>query len=783
MKKIYSSMITIIGVIQFDRMSLWAIVIGILITFGTLFSLHNSIQDVQNQVMALVVNAARSNIAKDLAFRQWSTRHGGVYVPTDERTPPNPYLEHIPERDISTPSGKRLTLMNPAYMLRQVMDEYAALYGIKGRIVSLKPLNPINSPDPWEEKALLAFQTGTQEVLEVSGEGLDASLRLMRPMFTEKGCLKCHGFQGYKVGDVRGGIGVQVPMRDFLETEVVALDNLKILHGCFWGIGIFLLVLYHWAIRARLMEQHKSQLVLQDNERHLRVERDFVREMINSVPGIFYLITLNGRFKLWNKKLEEMTGFSHEEMSVASPVDLFRGAECEYITERIKECFSQGFATAEANIVAKDGTVTPYYFVGHRIEYDGVRLLIGMGLDMSERKRMENALQQAKEVAEVANRVKSDFLATMSHEIRTPMNVVIGMGDVLLESGLNDEQIGYVNKLQSSGNNLLDLINQILDFSKIEAGQLHIVDEPVDLQATLHEVTGLLGMMVESKGLQLECIVDEAVPEWVMIDRIRLQQVLINLLSNALKFTEQGKITLKEQLDDPVTLHISVEDSGIGIEEEQLEHIFDVFAQSDAGITRRYGGTGLGLAISRRLVELMGGRIWVESQLGKGSIFHLILPMRPASPPDQPVMSEQKMAIFSDADLAMRILLVEDSEDNQTLIRTFLKKTPHRLTIAHDGKEAVQIVQEETFDLVFMDIQMPVMDGYTATRMIRQWEHETRQQQPLLIVALTAHALHGEEERCLEAGCDLYLSKPIKKQHLLEVIQQMGANLPLLANG
>ncbi|MBF0615092.1 MAG: PAS domain S-box protein [Magnetococcales bacterium] len=508
-------------------------------------------------------------------------------------------------------------------------------------------------------------------------------------------------------------------------------------------------------------------------EKTLREERDFIRAMINALPGVFYVISHQGRFHLWNKKLEEVSGLGHEEMAASSPADLFRGTEREYIAERIQEVFSKGFATAEASIVAKDGTVTPHYFVGHYIEQDGKPFLIGMGLDISERKSMENALHQAKEAAESASRVKSDFLATMSHEIRTPMNVVIGMGDVLIDSGINDEQKGYVLKLQGAGNNLLDLINQILDFSKIEAGQLHIVQEPVDLHAGLHEVSGMLRLMVENKGVQLDCIIDEAVPQWVISDRLRLHQVLLNLLSNALKFTEQGTITLREKLDDPDTLHVMVEDTGIGIEEAQLETIFEVFAQSDSSITRRYGGTGLGLAISRKLVDLMGGRIWVESRPGKGSTFHVRLPIRTAAPPDKSLAPTQPVDIPGGIDLAMRILLVEDSEDNQVLIRTFLKNTRHWLTVVADGKEAVEIVQEETFDLVFMDIQMPVMDGYTATRLIRQMERNTGRK-ALPIVALTAHALNGEEERSQEAGCDLYLSKPIKKQHLLEVIQQIG---------
>ncbi|MBF0154944.1 MAG: PAS domain S-box protein [Magnetococcales bacterium] len=509
-------------------------------------------------------------------------------------------------------------------------------------------------------------------------------------------------------------------------------------------------------------------------ENALRGERDFIHEMINALPGIFYLISSQGRFRLWNKKIEDVSGFSSEEMAVISPADLFRGGERDYITERIKEVFTHGFATAEASIVSKNGTVTPHSFVGQRIDRDGVPFLIGMGLDISAHKRLEGDLRQAKDAAENANLVKSDFLATMSHEIRTPMNVVIGMGDVLLESELGEEQRGYVKKLQEAGSNLLELINQILDFSKIDAGHLQIEEEPVNVAKLLREVTELFRVVSVGKGLSLVCETDGSLPDWVTGDKLRLRQILFNLLSNAIKFTESGHVVLRGRVDPKISdqMCLTVEDTGIGVAHGQMDVIFNPFTQGDSSITRRHGGTGLGLTISRRLVELMGGRIWLESRPGSGSTFHVTLPLRLAKPPPAPVEADTPGTDMHDPSL--HILVVEDAEDNQLLIRTFLKNTPHFLEIVENGEEAVRRVREKSFDLVFMDVQMPVMDGYTATRLIRQWEQKTRQR-PLCIIALTAHALHGESERSREAGCDLYLNKPIKKQRLLEVIRQMGA--------
>lgn len=407
-------------------------------------------------------------------------------------------------------------------------------------------------------------------------------------------------------------------------------------------------------------------------------------------------------------------------------------------------------------------------------------VLVGKMLYMVFRQfTLQQALEHAREIAESASRAKSDFLSAMSHEIRTPMNVVIGMGDVLLESNLGQEQQDHVMRLQAAGNSLMELINQILDFSKIEAGHLQIIEEAVQVRPLLAEARELLQVIASGKGLGIHCEVADEVPEWLVTDGVRLRQVLFNLLGNAIKFTEQGGITLRAGVTPGAPrLHVSVEDTGIGIDTEYLDRIFDPFTQADASIARRFGGSGLGLTLSRRLVERMGGHIWVESHKKAGTTFHVELPLRPTTAPISSITASpvpDRVEVCP----ALRILLVEDSEDNRLLVRTFLKNTPHHVEIALNGEEAVRQVESEPFDMVFMDVQMPVMDGYTATRLIRQREAETNRK-PLPIIALTAHALDGEAERSQQAGCSLYLSKPIKKQRILDVINQIGNQIKML---
>ena len=421
------------------------------------------------------------------------------------------------------------------------------------------------------------------------------------------------------------------------------------------------------------------------------------------------------------------------------------------------------------------------------------KLNVSLLEEMEERKKSAEKLVAARREAEQANMAKTLFLANMSHDIRTPMNGIIGMTELVLATDLSQEQRKFLKNIKISSNGLLGLLNDILDFSKIEAGQLLIVNHNFNFRKMLANIQSTMMFNATEKGLELKFPEeDDSLPVYVKGDELRLRQILLNLIGNAIKFTPKGSVTLKvsakKQNEYAIQLQFEVRDTGIGIPAEKQIEIFVGFTQADSSTTREFGGSGLGLTISRQLVEIMGGKIWLESQVGKGSNFHFIIVMAPGRRDNIP-----QMDAVTKPSKSLHILLADDNLLNREVAQLILEKDGHTVTTAENGLQALQWMETGNFDLILMDVQMPTMDGLTACAIIRQCEKgidlssyplpaglkerllQNCRGKHIQIVAITANAMEGDRQNCRDAGMDSYLTKPFDPVQMHQVIAECAA--------
>lgn len=519
-------------------------------------------------------------------------------------------------------------------------------------------------------------------------------------------------------------------------------------------------------------------------EEELKASEYRYRMLSDNAVDVVWSMDLERNFDYISPSVEILTGYTPEEaMSRTISESLTPESANEVLLlldKNLRDPRRDKVVTAEIEFIRKDGSTvwtetTANFILDKNGEITGIQ---GITRDITERKEYEDQLRKAKKAAEAANLTKSSFLANMSHEIRTPMNGIIGMAQMLLGTGLDGLQHKYCEDILASSEALLGILNDILDISRIEEGKLSIEKAPFDLRQIVEGVVDLFSLTAREKGLELRMEYEPGTPTSLIGDPARIRQVLNNFAGNAIKFTEEGYVSIRvecpEKNETSARIRVSVEDTGIGIDEENLDHIFGKFTQLDSTTKRRFSGTGLGLTISRELIELMGGKVGVESEQGKGSTFHfeLELPLDTSlrlAAPEVALPNRDIDKVAADkVDISGRVLVAEDNPVNQRVAQALLEKIGFDVEVVANGAEAVEKIENNSFDLVFMDCQMPVMDGYEATVEIRRLQKEDRP----VIIAMTAAAMQGDRSKCIDAGMDDYIAKPIKVDALTAIAEK-----------
>jgi len=552
-------------------------------------------------------------------------------------------------------------------------------------------------------------------------------------------------------------------------------------------IGTIIILL---VVLMTLMWNRKLQQKVDQKTREYAASEERLRLFFENSPDAIFIETEDGMVvdvntqacRLHKMEKDELVG---KHISAIVPSD-----QAVTVEQNFGKWFTGELQRCESESLASDGTIVPVELIGTPLEVNGRKVVQINARNITLRKQAEEEMRrakelaeearemamQAKEMAEAANLAKSEFLANMSHEIRTPLNGIVGMAQLLTDTEMTEEQDSCAETILQSTNGLLNIINHVLDISKIEAGEMDVRSHPIDLHQLCNTICQLFAAQAEKDGLEFSCYCSDDVPVCLTGDEGLIEQILVNLASNALKFTHKGSVTINVEChkkdEEGAEIYFQVIDTGIGISKELQEHIFDKFTQVDGSSKRLYGGTGLGLAICRHLVELMGGTIGVISSVGTGSTFYFTLSLKLCKEGFPVQTNQHEPSALTKVREGIRVLLVEDNVVNQKVAKAMLRKSGCIVDGVENGQDALHQLQKEDYDIAFMDCQMPIMDGFEATRRIRQLE-EPYCSTP--IVAITAHAMKEDREKCLQSGMNDYLSKPVSREYLTAIINKYCA--------
>lgn len=778
--------------------------LGLLFVFMALWVVLYTYQSSEKMVRQYATESAQAHANSVTQFRNFYTQEivpravrAGVEVTHD-------YKSH----NKTLPLPATLTIDLGHYMTQVDGGTQVGLYSAQ--------------PFPWREadRTLDSFQIQALEHLKSQPnqpfvrEEVMNGVRMLRFAQADRmlpKCVACHNsYPGspktdWKVGDVRGALEVNLPVSQWQVASAGVLNRTFVVLLLLLFVGFFVVWYSVSRIRealaiARQLTAAKEEAIdrLSEEvgerkmvEHHLRLSESKLHSIFSSVPEAIVVADSKGTIVECNAATEQI--FGHEAASLKGQnLEVLMGGGQARDHDQYMKTYQQTGRKSMLNqprVVQgrrKNGEYFPVRLTISEMRSDNELVFIGVMQDFTAVQNTQDLLIEAKEKAEQANKMRGEFLATMSHEIRTPMNGILGMTELALESQHDaEQQKDYLMLARDSANHLLHIINEILDFSKIEAKALELELLAVSPAQLIQDTARSLLHLAKSKGIELRMDISQEVPAWVLMDTVRMRQVLTNLMGNAIKFTEKGSVNVKAEVaptDDPqvVMLKISIIDTGIGFDPARTEALFSPFTQADGSVTRSFGGTGLGLAITRSLLQLMGGSITAQSEPGKGACFVATLSVRKVTP--QVPTSEQPQTVLAPAattdlsqDLPLKnlsILLVEDHDINRKLAEIMLQRMGYRYATAINGLQALEQLAAERFDIVLMDVMMPEMDGITAVRLLRERESQSGIRSVVLMV--TAHAMTGDQERFLAAGADGYVSKPMSQAALQKEINRVA---------